>query len=1282
MEDKKMKKYFFAFAALVMAAVSCTKEQDIQQTAPEQISGSKVALSLSVSSTPTKTYVSDPATGAITWEAGDAIGVFTDLDTSAPIEFTMAGAPGATATFEGSVTQGATKLYAFYPYDAGATFADGKITTTLPSVQEFGANNTVKGAMVALGTGAKNLDGTWNVTLKNAFAYLKFKIATEDVKEIVLNAGSGKIAGTATFSAADASMTGTGTTATIRATREGYFTKDSWYYIPVLPGTVDALELSMDSNTHGADTGTPGFEDWKAARTAASAITFTQNQGKEFPSLDADGTTNKWTWYFDIHDAASLERFRALVAAGKFPAAGVAKFTDSFSVSGDDVAAADGVFSGTLHGNNNTLTWTANGKSLIKVLDGEVSGLNIAGTVTPEVNGMFGTVADSVTVGGVIDGCKNYADGVVSKSSINAWTRVGMIAGKSNGLIQNCENHGDLQITVTGNASNSVATEGGTWIGGIAGQFDASGLVDKISIKSCINDGSVSLEIDGTSSNNYMFVGGITGGTMAHTVASATSEIGSIDGCYNYKDVSLTLKNGGSLTDDAGVEGSANYSNVGGIAGYVEGSITNCYNGTAENNADAEVSSLFPTKENGACVSRPAIGGIAGFVLRNVAGCYNYGKVSIKGTFAGGGTGNPGNGVSHEVDFGGIVGQAGPASDADSYSISNCHNYGALDFKGWMAYGNGTGFNYGGVAGYSSVALVNCTNNSSMSVESKGAYNRIGGIVGNTTSSLSALTNNSTLTLNLKRTTAGEVATYKQLMQELFVGGVVGKISNGKAMSTLINNGDITLSVNSADALAFSSASKHLSIGGVAGYLSGAANLSGLSNTGSIVLNSNQTLTKNVNLGGVVGLFESTTSSLTDFSNSGNLTNNISTSGAVNVAGITTQIQAATFSGTTYNSGDITNNGSSTASSGEMMHIAGLIGIVQGTKLNGTAGSYITNSGNITNTGSAFWQTIGGVVSHCNSSADASITYCKNTGKVSTTGGNTNTDASNLAIAGVIARTNQPITFNNLINGDESAKNDAVKGVVEINASAAIGCRMLIAGCVAYTACSYSATVTGMRNYGTVTIKGDAAKYTRATYNYVGGIYATDNSGSGVTMSGAQNYGNITIVPKLQLQVGGITAYTGGAGSMLNNYCECAITTGDTKSNTYIGGIMGYSAKGTYTGNTFKGSITVGNGTNENVGGIIGASGAVAPNVNGQKIKAVLSVGSGGHVGLVSGGNNQSSTSYSYTVGSEANHSTIYTGSSVNGTAITSSNYKTYLVGDGGKTTVNADYTDFSEAEL
>ncbi len=837
-EDHNMKKYFYFAAALLFAAISCTKETPDttaeRPVSPEQ-SGRKTIV-LNIAGPDTKTYVSDPDHGIISWETDDVVGVFTDKDVTEPLPFTLSSKSGASATFTGEVSDGASHIYVFYPYSADATFADGKITMTLPSEQSVGANNVAKGAMVTVGEAeaTKGGNGSYSVHLRNAFSYIKFKITGDDVKEIVLSGGADKLAGTATFSVADGTMTGTGTVSSIRATKaDGYFTKDTYYYIPVLPGSVAELSFSMTSNTHGAGTGTADHDDWKAERVAGSALTFTRGTGLKFDALDQG---SKWSWYFDIRDAASLERFRTLVGAGKFPAEGVAKFTSDIDLSGKTLTAAAGTFSGTLDGQGHSITnWTSAGVSLLNLVPGTVKDFTLDSSCNLQFNATlgasFGFVCVDVRSGGVLDGVTNNASITQSVSVTGAGSAVlAPLAGRSYGLVQNCINNGNIAVTASAASQN-------VYLGGIVGYINSG---DKLALYNNENHGDISYRVN--AAGKYIYLGGIAAGTSTAAIASATASKGTIDACLNTGNITYISTNGGSLEENAGTAVSGgNYIKVGGVVGYFEGNVTNCINGIDGNNERGKVTVTIPTKENGACATGPSIGGVAAFVLRNMTGCKNYGKVSVSGTFAGGETKNAGCGVTGEVSAGGVVGQIGASENPTSYSLNDCHNYGALELKGWMAYGNGTGFNFGGVAGYSAAPVSSCSNNASMLAESKGAFVRMGGVVGNTSSTASSLENNGALDFRLVRSTAGDTGKYKQLASQLRIGGVIG-LALGNC-TDLSNKNSLKLTTTAADNLA-----AHLQIGGVVGYTEGLS-FSG-NNSGKITIAHSG---KQVRCGGVLG---------------------------------------------------------------------------------------------------------------------------------------------------------------------------------------------------------------------------------------------------------------------------------------------------------------------------------------------------------------------------------------------------------------------------------------------
>lgn len=1084
-----MKKYFYFAAALLFAAISCTKETpDTNTELPDagKQSGRKTIV-LNIAGPDTKTYVYDPADGTISWEAGDAVGVFTDKDAT-PIKFELSGEPGISATFTGEVSDGATELYIFYPYNASATFEDGKITTELPSVQSVGVNNVAQGAMVSLGQATKTGAGTYSATLHNAFSYIKFKITGDDVKEIILSGGSDKLAGTATFSVADGTMTGAGTVSSIRATKaNGYFTKDTYYYIPVLPGSVSALSFSMTSNTHGSDTGTVGNDDWKAERVAGTALTFTRGTGLKFDALDKG---SKWSWYFDIRDAASLERFRALVAADKFPADGVAKFTSDIDLSGVTLAAAAGTFKGTLDGQGHSITnWTSNGVSLINIVGGSslVQGITFDAScsLTPKVQAeRFGFLAQTVHNEAVVTECQNYADisiNVAEGATIS--TYLGALVGVSYGTISECTNHGNITFETVGS--------GAVYMGGVVGYINANGDPNKENaLLNNKNYGNILFKNTGKSANTY--IGGITAGTSTTAIASATSSKGTMNHCENYGDVTYYCTNGGSMADNAGTAASGNVCKVGGVTGYFEGNITNCKN-------EGDVTVTFPTSETGATATAPSIGGVAAFVLMNISDCSNYGQVSLKGTFANvGGDAIPaGAGCVKEPCVGGLVGQVGTATGAEAYSISDCHNYGVMNIYAWMQPGNGTGVNIGGVVGYTKANVNRCSNEiaspGKMMVSNKMAYIRQGGVVGridNSSASAYDLTNDSVCDFVFLRTAGGN-----QIKSEMNVGGVIGYST--APLEKLNNKKDIILTISGN------------------GDSGGHAQL---------------------RFGGVVAKADA---SFKDALNEGNLsiTKNAVTHGSV-IGGVigwgNTNLNDTEESTILENRGNITLQG--TPSETGELYFAGIIAYPNGSKIKGAK-----NSGNLLVNHNSALTSVGGIVGK-NTNANSRFYDCENAGTITV---QSNTAALNLGgVAGY--NNNAAFLLDNCVNQSTGtvAFSGNATGAVRVGGviGSVDGGQMVFNSPANYADVTVTGTTSSNQNIGGIVGYAPSTRYNNCTVEatiksssnangFVGGIAGRTNV-DGVTMKGCRL--NVDVQYAANNYHGLVAGSHNGAGQTVN----------------------------------------------------------------------------------------------------------------------------------------------------
>ena len=158
---------------------------------------------------------------------------------------------------------------------------------------------------------------------------------------------------------------------------------------------------------------------------------------------------------------------------------------------------------------------------------------------------------------------------------------------------------------------NSESQSG--WIGGIAGQNNASGKIQNCSVSGNI---SMSYNDNVAVKRKILGIGGIAGAS-----SSVNKEIKYIEQCYNKANITLYSKNSSSTTN--GIR-------IGGIVGYVTGSeIINCYN-------EGNISITFPSKEY------IYAGGIAGTMdvasgidTVDVENCYNIGTIT-KGENIGG----------------------------------------------------------------------------------------------------------------------------------------------------------------------------------------------------------------------------------------------------------------------------------------------------------------------------------------------------------------------------------------------------------------------------------------------------------------------------------------------------------------------------------------------------------------------------------------------------------------------------------------------------------------------
>ena len=529
-----------------------------------------------------------------------------------------------------------------------------------------------------------------------------------------------------------------------------------------------------------------------------------------------------------------------LAASDTYEAGEFVTLANDLDLSGVTLPTASsflGVFDGAGHSLKN---WNNDGHSLFAAL-GKEDGAEGNGTVknlvldascklSASLSTNFGLIAGVVNSSGVIDGV--IVNGAVQPLTVStlAASRLGTVAGVSYGLIQNCVNNAAISIT-TSEATDNV------YFGGIVGFINSSG---RLGLYNNTNNGDISYRVNGKGKLVYM--GGVSAGTSTRKLSEASDSRGIVDRCVNTGNISYYLTNGGSMEDNAGTIGSGNYIKLGGVVGYFEGDVTNCTNGVSGSTTKGTVSATVPTNMSGSCTTGPSIGGVAAFVLRNVTGCTNYGKVYVKGTFAGGTTDAQGVGVNANFCAGGVVAQAGPSTGGASYSVSDCHNYGELDINSWMATVNGTGMYFGGIAGWLNLPVSQCVNEGTIKIVTKGAANYAGGIYGQGAFAADHLTNKGEVNVTLERDNS-DTANKQCASSYHRIGGIVGYSNIGLSEST--NYGKIVVKGSSQTGVYCPL------VGGVAGQAGAAFATS--NNEGDIEVDFPADGTNGLRVGGVVG---------------------------------------------------------------------------------------------------------------------------------------------------------------------------------------------------------------------------------------------------------------------------------------------------------------------------------------------------------------------------------------------------------------------------------------------
>lgn len=222
-----MKKSIILLAALAaVAAVSCTRELDINNESPAVKGAITFSASHEQASDPDVKTTLNTSDGSVTWNAGDLADLVTDTGVY-PSNALVAGDDGQSSvdfTFDGV---SGTPVMAVYPSGLTPVYSEEKLNVAIPATQD--------GSFASAGIEvAKAVDGT--LAFKNVCGLLQVRINNDDVKKIVISSNDDNpLVGTVPVSFVGTKLvlgdpTSTATSVTVNVSGSGT------YYVAVLPG--------------------------------------------------------------------------------------------------------------------------------------------------------------------------------------------------------------------------------------------------------------------------------------------------------------------------------------------------------------------------------------------------------------------------------------------------------------------------------------------------------------------------------------------------------------------------------------------------------------------------------------------------------------------------------------------------------------------------------------------------------------------------------------------------------------------------------------------------------------------------------------------------------------------------------------------------------------------------------------------------------------------------------------------------------------------------------------
>lgn len=796
-----MKKFitFFTFAIAVLAS-SCQKET---------FENSNNSFSASFESSSKITIDND---WALSWEAGDNI--LTYDGTSATVLTAASSGSQTCFTAESFVIDAAKTYSTIYPAE-NASFDLGQASVVVASSAVPSSGAFPSAPAVAVSSGVDK-----SFCFKNVCGLVSFTISESDIASVTIYGKNlaEDVAGKVSINCSDAtySVLKGEKYITLKAdeTTGGAFVTGR-YYVAVLPQTfADGMSITLHKL------------DGSKIRRNYDAFTLGRSQHIDLNEL-ASGATFKSE--FTIKNAAELQAFLSI--ADKCSASTIATLANDIDLSGFTLTPATS-YNGTFDGAGYKLkNWTSN-TTLFTLAESEAVIKNVILDESCVFSITTGDARPSFVVrtnNGTVSSCKNYASISYTESSPKN-INFGTIVSYNEGLVEECENFGDLTIVV-GDGSSVVSQR----YGGVVGAYSRED--NGIAVSGCTNHGAISFTCNNAASKGCnIVVGGVVaiGATNTNPVASNYVSLGKVSNCVNEATVDVSVLSGSKV----------NHINAGGVLGYAEGQLEECSNTGA---ISVIVASSASTS------GRPAVGGVAGCAVFGAKKCINSGKVTVSGTFSSITKASSFSAANYLPSVGGVCGYAGTGTGSTDVLVESCTNSGEVDVTFDMDATQKVESNAAGIVGNTTAYVNDCTNNAegAVDVKSQSYTTNVGGVVGKCSINLNKGINKAPVTLDLqiieangnKSTSAkvGGVAGFVNKSSEgiinqnqnygvvklengvytseniSYVGGVIGQTISNNMKSSQTGTGDTACNTNYVDGTITVSSPQSLCVGGVLG---------------------------------------------------------------------------------------------------------------------------------------------------------------------------------------------------------------------------------------------------------------------------------------------------------------------------------------------------------------------------------------------------------------------------------------------------------------------------------